>query len=323
MLTVASIDADGFHRDVDAGRLRALAEERGVIVWADLVSPSQDEVELVAEQFDLHPLALEDALESSQRPKLETYPAHTFLVTYAYVGSLLDLAEIDVFLGHDWVVTVRNHSEDGLAYDPSRLVARLGRSGRPDPSVAFVLYSLLDDVVDAWLDAVEELDDQIDELEDEIFLDEPPDEDQLQRNLLRRRRELLMFRRRIVPMRDVLLSVTRHEIAWLGTTYQKYFEDVLDHILRIVDLIDVQRELLGNAFDAHLAMVSNRMNQVMKTMTAGGSIVLGATLVAGIYGMNFETMPELHWAYGYPIALVTMALLTLALLVYFRRKRWI
>ena len=327
MLTVASLEASGFTTDVDPSRLRELAAAPGVVVWADRAEPSADEVQLVATQFDLHPLALEDALESSQRPKLETYPAHTFVVTYAYVGAFGDLAEVDVFLGHDWIITVRNANEAGQRYDPARYAARLARAtnggGGAEPSVAFALHALLDDVVDGWLDATEALDDQVDALEDEIFLDDRHDEEQLQRDILQRRRELLLFRRRVLPMRDVLLSVTRHEIPWLGSTYQKHFEDVLDHILRIIDLVDLQRELLGNTLDAHLALQSNRMNQVMKTMTAGGSIVLGATLIAGIYGMNFDTMPELHWAWGYPVALGTMAVLTLLLVVYFKRRRWI
>ena len=145
----------------------------------------------------------------------------------------------------------------------------------------------------------------------------------VQSELYALRRELLVFRRRVQPLREVISALLRREVDWVDTLARTHFQDVYDHVLRATDQLDAQRELLGNAVDAHLALISNRMNEVMKKMTSWGAILLGSTLIAGIYGMNFRHMPELDWEFGYPLALGVMAVVTFGLWRYFKRKGWL
>jgi len=323
MMEICTLDQQGFHALVPASRLGELAAAPGVLVWADMADTDVHELRRIAEQFSLHPLALEDAIEPRQRPKLQNYDDHMFLVAYAYTGVMGDLSEVDVFVGPDWIVTVRNKNDAGDAWDTKRLRGRFNHKPPIELSIGYLLYAVLDDIVDTSFDAIDELDASLGALEHEIFSSGVDEEDVVQQRLLETRRDLLQFRSRLLPAKDVLLSLSRHGAAWIDPATGPYFEDVLDHIVRTVDLIDLERELLSNAVDAHLAMVSNRMNRVMKRMTAGGSILLGAALVAGIYGMNFENMPELKWFIGYPMALGTMVVLTVVLTIYFKRKHYL
>jgi magnesium transporter len=182
-------------------------------------------------------------------------------------------------------------------------------------------------VVDGYFDLADSIDGAIEALEDDIFAEltsESADDDRpVQRRILDLRKDLLHFRRRVIPLRDVLMAVLRREIPWIDERAMLYFQNVLDHQLRLSDQIDAARELLGNAVDAHLATMSNRVNDIMKKMTSWGAILLGATLIAGIYGMNFRHMPELNSRFGYPLALASMLLMTIGLVAYFRRKKWL
>lgn len=323
MMEICTLDVHGFRPKIPVHQLGQLAAEPGVFVWVDMIDTNAGEMRSIAAQFSLHQLALEDALEPAQRPKLEHYDDHSFLVSYAFTGALGDLAEVDIFIGHDWIVTVRNRNEAGEAWDPTRLRSRFNHKPPIALSVGYLLYAVLDDIVDTSFDAIEHVDDHLGGIEREIFSSTVDDEDSVQQRLLAIRRDLLQFRSRLLPAKDVLLSLSRHEVSWIDGGTGPYFADVLDHILRTVDLVDLQRELLSNAVDAHLAMVSNRMNRVMKRMTAGGSILLGAALISSIYGMNFDTMPETHWSFGYPMAIASMMLLTLFLTLYFKKKRYL
>ena len=194
---------------------------------------------------------------------------------------------------------------------------------RVDRHVGFLLYTLLDAIVDGYFDAAEKSEDELEDLEDQLFDQGPPADGTLQQDLLRQRRALIVFRRRVVPLRDVVMSVLRREVPYVDEEARIYFEDVLDHLLRVIDQIDTQRELMGNVVDASLALSGNRMNQVMKKMTSWGAILIVASLIAGIYGMNFQDMPELRWRYGYYGALATMVAATGGLYLYFKRKNWL
>ena len=185
------------------------------------------------------------------------------------------------------------------------------------------MYTLLDTVVDTYFDALDRSEDELEAIETRIFADQSHEEEAFQERLLGLRRELVLFRRRVVPLRDVLQVILRQEVQPIQEDVQRYFQDVLDHILRVIDTLETQRELLGNAVDAHLAVVNNNMNQIMKKMTSWGAILFGAALISGIYGMNFRNMPELHWRYGYFMALGLMLALTVGLYTWFRRKNWL
>jgi len=184
---------------------------------------------------------------------------------------------------------------------------------------------VLDEIVDTYFGAVDRIGEAVDEIEERIFGDEDPEGDErpLQRDMLRIRRDVLTFRRRVAPLREVLLQLLREDQVFMTPASRHWYEDILDHLMRVTDEIDNQRELIGNAVDAHLAMVSNQMNATMKTMTSWGAILIVSTLISGIFGMNFDSIPSLHWEHGFSLAIGVMVVSTAILYWVFRKKRWI
>jgi magnesium transporter len=296
----------------------------GGVVWVDLLDPTDVELECMREEFSLHPLAIEDAQHKGQRPKLELYPDHAFMVVYASDNSPADLREVHLFIGPDWLVSVRATNANGDAFDPGPAERLFERTRNHTPTVGFLLYRLLDWMVDEYFDALDHSEDVLERVESDLFdedhLSNPAD---IQRRLLGLRRDLMLLRRRVMPMRDVILSILRDELPWVEEPQMPYFQDVFDHLLRVVEQVDIQRELLNNVVDAQLGLEANRMNKVMKKMTSWGAILIVATLIAGIYGMNFQDMPELRWRYGYYVALGSMVFVTTGLYFYFKRKDWL
>jgi magnesium transporter len=292
------------------------------LVWIDIEGPEEGEIHPLVPILGLHDLAVEDVDKHGQRAKLDRYPHHAFLVAYARAEDG-DLCEVDFFIGSNWLVTVRERNDHGETFAVDEVLDRYERTRAVDHGVGFLLYNLLDALVDGYFLQAEQAEDRLEAIEEDLFENGPPGDGSLQQELLSLRRELIVFRRRVVPLRDVVLSLLRREVPWIEEQAILYLEDVLDHLLRVIDQIDTQRELMGNVVDASLALTSNRMNEVMKKMTSWGAILIVATLVAGIYGMNFENMPELHWRYGYFAAIGTMFLAMGALYIYFRRKKWL
>jgi len=309
----------GGHRDVDsAGISHAVLEDDGLL-WVDVVDPSDDDLECLQREFGLHPLAIEDVRHRFQRPKLEQYPTHTFIVAYTS-----KLQEVDFFVGPSWVITVREADATGDTWSADVARSRFERTRPEECGPGFLIYVLLDELVDGYFDATDAAEDRLEDLENRIFdTGRVPDESAIQQELFDVRRQLLFFRRAVVPLREVLNMMLRREVKWVDDATAVHLQDVYDHVLRAIDLIDGQRELMGNAVDAHLAIISNRMNSVMKKMTSWGAILLGSTLVAGIYGMNFKHMPELGWGFGYAWALGIMATITVVGYWYFSRKDWL
>ena len=325
MLSIFTFDTEGPHVVDDPSQISDLVALDDIVVWADLVLPSSEELALIEEEFALHPLAMEDASRPGQRPKLDFYETHAFLVAYASATDRQALTEVDIFVGKNWIITVHADATTDAHFDIAAVRERAGRTIGAHCTVAFLLYTVLDEIVDTYFGAVESIGDVIDDIEERIFGDEDPgaDERPMQREMLEVRKSLLMFRRRIVPLREVLLMLLRDDLPFVDQGSHHYFQDVLDHVMRITDEIDNRRELIGNAVDAHLAMVGNQMNQIMKKMTSWGAILIVSTLISGIYGMNFENMPELKLEHGFRFALLSMVVVTLALYLYFKRKRWI
>jgi magnesium transporter len=296
----------------------------GTLVWVDVLEPTEDDLACIQEEFALHPLSIEDIRHSGQRPKLETFDDHAFLVAYGHNDDPSDLPEVEMFVGRNWLITVRTRCLSGLAFETSEVRARFGRSRNGNTGVGFLLYVVLDEMVDGYFDTVDVLEDQLEEIEQGLFEgDHLLTEQEIERRLLTSRKNLIKLRRRLVPMRDVVLAIIRDEVEWVEESSQVYFQDVLDHLMRVIDQIDAQREMLGSVVDAHLGLQANRMNAVMKKMTSWGAILIVATLIAGIYGMNFKNMPELSWTFGYPGALASMVLVTGGLFFWFKHKTWL
>ena len=321
MLSVCALTPEGLEGVDDPADISEIVGRDHRLLWVDVVDPTADDMRCLQEEFELHHLAMEDATKHGQRPKLEEYPTHGFLVAYSSA-----LAEVDLFIGPTWLITVRERNEEGVAWSPDAARARLARRLNGSAvTVGEAVYVVLDDIVDGYFEALDYSEDLLEDIEESIFAEEDDlrEEADVQQELFAMRRRLLQFRRRVVPMRDVLNSLLRHDVPWIDGQATVMLQDVYDHVLRVVDTVDAQRELLGNAVDANLALIANRQNQVMKQMTSWGALLIGSTLIAGIYGMNFDHMPELHWLLGYPFALGLMVTLTITGYVGFKRRGWL
>jgi magnesium transporter len=307
-----------------------LAETEGGMAWIGLYRPTDAELESVASEFDLHHLAVEDARKGHQRAKLERYGNTLFIALrparYLDADERVEFGELHLFVGADFVVTVR-HSETP---DLSNVRARLER--QPEllalgPEA--VLYAVLDEVVDEYLPVVAGLEDDIDEIEDQLFGEE--DDERLARRIYDLSREVISFQRAVHPLVDILEGLLRGgDRDDVNLELQRSLRDVLDHVRRVVDRADGYRALLDNALQVQSTLVTRAMtrtsieqNEQMKRITSWAAILFAPSLVGAIYGMNFTVMPELDWPLGYPFALGLMLALGGSLYFAFKRKRWL
>ena len=288
--------------------------------WIDVVDATDDELAALDRDHGLGDRTFDEARRRAARPTMQRHTDHAYIV--AFSGSL---AEIDMYVGDDWFISVRRHDEEDREWDPSVALARTERLGKA-VTPGMILATVLEELVDGYFDSTDVLENELEEIEERIFgdsIETTRAEQRVQAELFAVRRRLLELRRAVVPLREVLSALLRREVVWVDGEALIVIRDTFDKLLRAVDIVDELRELVGNAVDAHLAVMSNQMNMVMKQLTAWGSIVFGATLIAGIYGMNFQHMPELTWYFGYPMALGMMAALSLALFRVFRRRDWL
>ena len=293
------------------------------MLWVDVSAPTEEDWKALGEQFDFHPLAMEDARKQNQRPKVDAYDGYLFLSVRAWAGegNVADPGtvthEIDIFLGPDYLVTVHNEVNGPIQETRRRLQHNPGHL-RSEPS--FLLYLLLDALVDEYFPAMDALDTEIDEVEMAIYeSDEVPD---FKPAVLLKKR-LLLLRQAVSPLRDVLNELLRtDDPSLISPGTRVFYQDVYDHTLRLVEQVDLHRDIMGGVMDVLMSQTSNRLNQVMKTLTGISTILMSAALIAGIYGMNFKNMPELDWRYGYFLALGLMASVALVLALYFKKIKW-
>lgn len=292
------------------------------VVWVDLCEATEADLDVLAEELDLHDLAVEDALEPHQRPKLDHYASHLFLscraVSVDRDHARLDELEIDSFIGDRWLLTVRE-SEGGVM---DRVVARWDRSTDiAAHGVSFLLYGLLDVVVDGYFDAVEAFDEYYDEVSEGIFADEPLAPSQ-QRHWFEMRRSLVRFHRLVVPMRETVSGLMRREHSIVGEDLLPYYQDVYDHILRVSESSESLRDLVSTIVETNLSLRDYRQNLVMKKVTSWAAIVAVPTLITGFYGMNVP-YPGYGTHAGVLVSSLLIIVLSAALFVSFRRREWL
>ena len=306
---------DGF----DPARVSDFLKEPGSLVWVDLEDPTDAELAMLEEEFEFHPTAIEDAQHRDQRPKVEVYEGYFFLVLHALAlrdGEIED-REIHVFVGEGYLVTLR--------YAPAFDLAHVRRRWEQDRELGgegggFLLHALIDEVVDGYFEVIDQFELMSEDVEDEVFADRPTGP--VQQRIFELKKELTEFRRRVMPLREVL-DLLEENPDVVTPKLRPYYRDVADHVIRSLEQVDNLREILSAALDAHLSQVSTQLNVVMKQVTSWAAIILAPTLIAGIYGMNFRNMPELDWRFGYPFALGLMFLAGFALYRIFRRRDWL
>jgi magnesium transporter len=295
-----------------------LTDRDGTLVWAMVTSPDDAKIERLGQEFRLHPLALEDLRKQEQRPKLDTYERQHMIVTHEVVPEVRDsLSEIHVFVGAGWVLSVN--------WAPAPMLESVRRrfsDGSTDgiATTGQLLYAILDSAVDSYFPELDRISDRIDAIEDRVLAEESVPSSLAE--ILALKRRLLELRRVLAPMREVANALLRRDIEIVDAASAPYYQDLYDHLVRVLDQLDVYRDLLAAVHDARLTIASNSLNAIMKRLTAFTVVLMVPTLIAGIYGMNFAFMPELDWPFGYPMALAFMLISVVASVTYFGRKGW-
>ena len=306
----------------DTQAVRRALQDPDALVWLDIDRDDLDHLQPLADLIHLHPLALEDAASEHQRPILTRYGETLFLVLYEVLPpdqeGHVAAYPVSLFVGPNYVVTARDAERatlDDVAQRWHESAAAIGKA-----RAGFLLYAIVDALVDSYFPVMDALGERLDALEDQIVGSR---RDSVQYSILAFRKELFHLRRAVGPGREVLNELTRRDTPLFDEEVATYFHDVYDHLLRVLDWMDAYRDMVSTLFDMQLTMASHRLDEVMRTLTVASIMLMVSSLVAGIYGMNFHHMPELSWRLGYPMALGLMVVLTALLYLLFRRRGWL
>ena len=290
-----------------------------------------EKLQTVWDFFNLHPLVQEDIVNTSQRPKVEVYPDHIFLVLRMIkhhdvdeAGSQLHTEQISIVLGKDYLLSFQE-SDDPI-FDPilRRLETSKTRLRKMGPD--YLAYALTDTVIDHYFHVLDEIGESIERIEEKVLNDPQPE---ILQEIHSLRRDLIYFRKSIWSLRDGINSLIRDDLPLISEDVKVFLKDIYDHIIQVIEIVETNREIVFGLFDIYMSSLSNRMNEVMKVLTIIATIFIPLTFVAGIYGMNFNpdvspfNMPELNWFYGYPFSLLLMTCITGGMIFYFWRKDWI
>lgn len=336
--------ADGTLRTLDRHELDEISELRatpGTLIWLDLADPGDAEIALLEREFGLHPLAVEDIRKRRQRPKVDAYDGQYILVAHEVVApsaagpgddgpadaadpprdgnpapKISELEELHLIAGEGYLITIHWGPSEAIATTRRRFQARPTVVGT---SVAMLLYSVLDTIVDGYFPLLDRIGDRIEEIEDAVL---QGSHRRTVLDVLQAKRGLLELRRVVTPMRDVANTLLRREVELIDDPAVPYYQDLYDHLVRVLDALDLYRDLVASTLDASLSVTSNNLAAVMKRLTAYTVIIAVPTLIASIYGMNFIFMPELQWSLGYPVVLLVMLAAVLVLVRYFRTRDW-
>jgi magnesium transporter len=318
--TVACLSGVSLERNVPSEEIHEYLKERDNLVWVDVQDPGPVELEMLQEEFGFHPLALDDIAKGHERPKVDEYKGHLFAVMYGVLdGTVTDAVqtvEIDLFIGRNFVVSV--HRERFPALDDA--LTRWMRGGAMlKEGVGFLVYTLVDAVIDTYAPVLDAIERDVEETELALF--SPTRTDGVQA-LVKLKRTLIRLRRVLYPLRETFQIFLRPDQPYFATGTRVYFQDVYQHILRILDGMDVERDLVSAALDANLTLVSNQLNQTMRTLTVLTIAVGTLSAVFGAWGMNVGGLPAAETEWGFAVIVLGTGLLTGGLLVVARRRGW-
>lgn len=299
------------------------SSDPSTVTWINVDQVHQvDVVAGIGERFGLHPLVVEDILNTDQRPKMEDFGDFVYIVLRALTCSGesfgLETEQISLILGRTYVISFQE--KDGAVFEKvrDRIRAGKGRIGRSGAD--YLAYSLLDSVVDNYFIVLERIGERIEALEETLVSNPAPSTLRAIHGL---KRDLIFLRRSVWPLREVLCGLQRGETALVSAPTQVYIRDVYDHTIHAIDTLETFRDMISGMLDIYLSSISNRLNEVMKVLTMIATIFIPLTFIAGVYGMNFRRMPELEWAWGYPAVLFVMAAVCVYMILYFKRKKWL
>ena len=306
-----------------AEQLPDLLKDETLTIWIDMDKPTEADDRILLEVFKFHPLVVEDCRAERHHPKAEEFPDYVYFIMHGVTAETdtehFHTIELDFFLGSNYVVTY--HHEE------FRSINNIKQKVRASPvtcqrGAAFLLYQILDQLVDYYTPVLDDFDERITRLEDDIFTLKNPDNSILE-EIQNLKRSILRLRRISQKQLNILYRMSHGEFKMVDDSMRPFFRDIYDHLVRITDLAENYRDLIGGALDSYLSVVSNRTNDIMKVLTIFSAIMLPLTVIAGVYGMNFEHMPELKQEYGYFTVLGLMVLVAVSLVLFFWRKGWI
>lgn len=283
--------------------------------WIDFDSPTENEAEFLDKTLHFHPLAIDDCFHFLQRPKLDYYDGYSFFVLHELNPKTLESDEVDVFLGENYLVTfhMKNSAEVNMTWDRIKNEFRL-----QDNLSAYTFHLLLDKIVDQYFPTLYQIEDRLDEIEN---LDRSSGR-QLITEVFEIRSDLLRLRRSIFPMRDLLYRVLNSDRIDIPKDQKAYFGDIYDHLLKLAEMVESNRDMTSDIRDSYISLNSDRMNHIMMTLTVISAIFIPLTFIAGVYGMNFEYMPELTWKYGYFLIMSFMGIIGFGMFWWFKKKGW-
>ncbi|MFP3912564.1 MAG: magnesium/cobalt transporter CorA [Desulfobacteraceae bacterium] len=293
------------------------------ITWINIDGTHQVEViEKMGRHLGLHPLTLEDMVNGYQRPKLEEFENYIFIIlkmlSYDTEKNELGMENASLVLGGDYVLSV--HEKAGHVFAPIRERLRKARGRIRKKGVDYLFYALVDAIVDNYFGVLEKMGEQIESLEEELLAEPGPS---TMERIHALKRELIFLRKSVWPLREVINALKREDSGLIQETTRIYLQDVYDHTIQVIDTVETFRDITSSMLDMYLSVVSNRMNEIMKVLTLIATIFIPLTFIAGIYGMNFEIMPELKWPLGYPMVWAVVVLIGGAMVLYFKRKKWL
>ena len=297
--------------------------DKPTVTWINIDGVHQLEIiEKIGEHFNIHPLVLEDIVNTGQRPKIEDFVDYIFvtlkMLRYSEGEKETKAEQVSLILGSNFVISFQE--SEGDVFNPIRERIRADKGRIRKMGVDYLAYALMDAIVDNYFTILEKLGDRIEDFEEELVVNPKPETLQAIHHL---KREMIFLRKSVWPLREVINRLERWESSLINKSTAIYLRDVYDHTIQVIDSVETFRDMLSGMLDIYLSSVSNRMNEVMKVLTIIATIFIPLTLVAGIYGMNFRFMPELEMPIGYPMILLSMLFIGILMVAYFRKKKWL
>lgn len=325
-LFIEAFDYNGEHCiDKELNNVEAVFEFKNSdsVSWINLNGLNHvSEIEKLGDHFNLHPLVLEDIVSISQRPKIDEYDDYLFIVLkmlYHDENETLISEQVSFILGKNYVLTFQEAGGD--VFDSVREHIRQGKGKVRTMQADYLLYILMDAIVDNYFSIIENLSDKIEDYENRIFSGQV--DKTINKDIQDLKREVLKVRRAIYPLREVISRIEKHESTLILKKTKTYYRDIYDHLIQVSENIDIYREMIWSLMDMYITTINTRTNEVMKVLTIMASIFIPLTFIVGVYGMNFDYMPELHYKYSYVIIWVVMIVLVIGMLYYFKRKKWL
>jgi len=313
----------GFKTGLSPEEISAAVKDERATLWLDVSEIDDTDIDLLTNAFNLHPLTVEDFIMPNARPKLEEFPDYLFLVIFSMEAGnngqkgKIKVTELDCCLGKNFLITF--HSEPFHS-----MCACKERIKKQSPMIMhgadMLLYSIMDSCVDGYFPIINDFDNMVDVMSDELF--KAPTNDTLKK-IYTLKNDVMNLKRTLGPQADVISLLSRGTFKFISPANVLYFRNIYDNLVRFNDIVGTSRDVIAGAMEAYVSIVSNRLNEIMKTLTVIATIMMPLTLIASIYGMNFKHMPELEHKFGYPSVIMLMSFIAIFMLIYFRRRKWL